>query len=127
MGVNGWSDAGSMDSVDQMFRTAARYEDHRYLRSTLERLQRHLDVKKIIVVSNAVPKEDLYFGEEPIVVYDQIPLCDALTLDTEHKVTHWVFGTYDKLVDTEINNIQYLNNPYSRKSPYWAKRLNISI
>ena len=127
MGVNGWSDAGSMDSVDQMFRTAARYEDHRYLRSTLERLQRHLDVKKIIVVSNAVPKEDLYFGEEPMVVYDQIPLCDALTLDTEHKVTHWVFGTYDKLVDTEINNIQYLNNPYSRKSPYWAKRLNISI
>ena len=110
-----------------MVRTAARYEDQRYLRSTIEKLQRHLDVKKVIVVSSAVPKEDLYFGEEPVIVYDQIPLCNVLAADTEHKIKHWVFGTYDKLVDTEINGIQYLNNPPSRKSPYWAKRLTVSI
>ena len=127
VGVNGWSDAGAVDTVDEMVRTAARYEDQRYLRSTIEKLQRHLDVKKVIVVSSAVPKEDLYFGEEPVIVYDQIPLCNVLSTDTEHKIKHWVFGTYDKNVDTEIDGIQYLNNPYSRKSPYWAKRLTVSI
>ena len=127
MGVNGWSGAGSTHTVPDMVRTAARYEDTKYLGATLEKLQRHLDVKKIILVTNAVPKEELYFGEEPPAVYDQIPLTSVLHADTEKKVKHWVFGTYTKNVDTEINDIQYLNNPYLGKNPYWPKRLTVSI
>lgn len=127
MGINGWSDAGSLNTVPDMIRTAARYEDTKYLNATLEKLQRHLDVKKIILVSNAVPKEELYFGEEPTVVYDQIPLTSTLHVDTEKKVKHWVFGTYTKNVDTVINDIQYLNNPYLGKNPYWPKRLTVSV
>lgn len=127
MGINGWSDAGSVNTVPEMIRTAARYEDTKYLNATLEKLQRHLDVKKIILVSNAVPKEELYFGEEPTVVYDQIPLTSTLHVDTEKKVKHWVFGTYTKNVDTVINDIQYLNNPYLGKNPYWPKRLTVSV
>lgn len=127
LGINGWSNAGSLDTVEEMVHTAARYEDHRYLSATLGKLQRHLDVKKVIVVTNAVPKEDLYFGEEPVIVYDQIPLCNILHVDTEHKVKHWVFGTYTKSVDTTQNDIQYLNNPYLGKNPYWPKRLTVSV
>lgn len=127
MGVNGWSNAGSVNNVPEMIRTAARYEDTKYLNATLEKLQRHLDVKKIILVSNAVPKEELYFGEEPPVVYDQIPLTTVLHVDTEKKVQHWVFGTYTKNVDTVINDIQYLNNPYLGKNPYWPKRLTVTV
>lgn len=127
MGVNGWSDAGSLSSIPDMVRTAARYEDTKYLNATLEKLQRHLDVKKIVLVSNAVPKEELYFGEEPTVVYDQIPLTSTLHVDTEKKVKHWVFGTYTKNVDTVINDIQYLNNPYLGNKPYWPKRLTVSV
>ena len=89
IGVNGWSNAGSVDTISEMMRTAARYEDTKYLTATLGKLQRHLDVKKIIVITNAVPKEELYFGEEPITVYDQIPLTNILEVDTEHKVNHW--------------------------------------
>lgn len=127
IGVNGWSDAGSVDTIAEMMRTAARYEDTKYLTATLGKLQRHLDVKKIIVVTNAVPREELYFGEEPVVVYDQIPLTNTLHVDTEHKVNHWVFGTYTKIVDTALSNIQYLNNPYLGKNPYWPKRLTVNI
>lgn len=127
IGINGWSDAGSVDTIPEMMRTAARYEDTKYLTATLGKLQKHLDVKKIIVITNAVPKEDLYFGEEPVVVYDQIPLTNTLHVDTERKVNHWVFGTYSKTVDTVLNDIQYLNNPYLGKSPYWPKRLTVNI
>lgn len=127
MGINGWSEAGSLDTVENMIKTAARYEDTKYLNATLEKLQRHLDVKKIIVVSAAVPNEELYFGEEPPVVYDQIPLTTALHNDTEKKVKHWVFGTYTKNVDTVIDDIQYLNNPYLGRNPYWPKRLSVLI
>jgi hypothetical protein len=127
IGVNGWSDAGSNDTVSEMMRTAARYEDTKYITATLGKLQRHLDVKKIIVITNAVPKEELYFGEEPITVYDQIPLTNILDVDTERKVNHWVFGTYTKPVDTILNDIQYLNNPYLGNKPYWPKRLTVSV
>lgn len=127
MGVNGWCNAGTIDTVHDMVRTAARYEDIKYLGATLHKLQRHLDVKKIIVVSNAVPKEDLYFGEEPTIVYDQIPLTTVLEVDTEDKVNYWVFGSYTKTVDTVLDEIQYLNNPYLGKKPYWPKRLTVTV
>jgi hypothetical protein len=127
VGINGWSNAGSVDTVSEMMRTAARYEDAKYLSATLGKLQKHLDVKKIVVITNAVPKEELYFGEEPITVYDQIPLTNILDVDTEHKVRHWVFGTYTKPVDTVLNDIQYLNNPYLGNKPYWPKRLTVSV
>jgi hypothetical protein len=127
VGINGWSNAGSVDTISEMMRTAARYEDAKYLTATLGKLQKHLDVKKIIVITNAVPKEELYFGEEPITVYDQTPLTNLLDVDTEHKVKHWVFGTYTKPVDTVLNDIQYLNNPYLGNKPYWPKRLTVSV
>lgn len=127
MGLNGWCNAGTIDTVQEMVRTAARYEDIKYLGATLHKLQRHLDVKKVIIVSNAVPKEDLYFGEEPTIVYDQIPLTTVLEVDTEKKVKYWVFGSYTKSVDTVLNEIQYINNPYLGNKPYWPKRLTVTV
>lgn len=127
MGVNGWANQHSDNPIEDIIKTAARLEDLDYLKMTLQKLQRHLDVKKIIVVTSEVPRTDLFFGEEPSETYDQIPLCIALTSDTEHKVKHWVFGTYVKSVDTILDDINYLNNPYIAKSPYWAKRLTVNI
>lgn len=127
LGVNGWCNTANIGNVEDMVKTVARYEDLRYLKNTIEKLQRHLDVKHMIVVTNAVPHDNLYYGEEPDVVYDQIPLNEMLANDTERKVKHWVFGTYTKQVDTEIDGVTYLNNPYLPKSPYWAKRLTISV
>ena len=127
MGVNGWGNYHHSDVVQDFVKIAARLEDLAYLKYTLQKLQRHLDVKKIIVVTSGVPSPELFFGEEPIETYDQIPLTATLVSDTEHKVKHWVFGTYSKLVDTVMDNINYLNNPYIPKSPYWAKRLTITV
>lgn len=127
VGVNGWSNIGNIGEVADMTKTLARFEDLKYLNVTIEKLQRHLDVKEIIIVTSAVPHDKLYYGEEPDIVYDQIPLTDMLTGDTEHKVKYWVFGTYTKLVDAEFDEIKYLNNPYLPKTPYWAKRLTVSV
>ena len=98
-----------------------------YLNKSIEKLQKHLDVKQIIVVSNAVPSSDLYFRETPEIVESQIPLCAALVSDTEHKVRHWIFGSYDKTADTYIDDINYVNNPYLHVNPYWAKRITVSV
>jgi len=127
MGVNGWANQNSDNPMEDIIKTAAKLEDLAYLKMTVQKLQRHLDVKKIIVVTSAVPRTDLFYGEEPSETYDQIPLSAMLISDTECKVKHWVFGTYVKNVDTILDDINYLNNPFIAKSPYWAKRLTVNI
>ena len=127
LGTNGWGNIEGSMTARNIVMSAAKHEDFTYLARCLNKLQRHLDVKKIVVVTSAVPNEELYFGEKPENVVDQIPLDEVLSADTEKKVTHWVFGTYNKPVDTHSNNINYLSNPYNQYGPYWAKRLEISI
>lgn len=127
VGINGWNTVGNTLTLENLLAAASRHEDITYLHKTITKLQKHLDIKKIIVVTNGVPHESLYFGETPVIVDDQIPLHATLTGDTEHKVTHWVFGSYDKSADNMINDVTYINNPYMKKSIYWAKRITVSV
>ena len=128
LGINGWSNVSEETlSLTNLFSIAARHEDIKYLHNTLSSLQKHLDVRNIIVVSNAVPHPDLYFGEQPEISNNQIPLSDILIADTEHKVSHWAFGTYDKLVDTKLIGINFINNTYLNQIPFWPRRITISI
>jgi len=127
IGSNGWGNIGYELTDKNMTGAAARHEDAKYLFNSIDRLQRHLDVKKIVVVTNEVPHSDLYFGEYPEELSDQIPLRVVLSADTEGKVAHWIFGTYLKGADTVVSEVNYINNPYTRGSPYWAKRLTILI
>jgi hypothetical protein len=128
IGANGWTNADTCNlTLENLMEAASRDEDTTYLYRSIEKLQKHLDITKIIVVTNAVPHPDLYFKEIPEVTEAQIPLHVALESDTEHKVSHWVFGTYDKMVDTYFENINYVNNPRPNKQPYWAKRITLSV
>ena len=100
LGTNGWygntDDATSLSPIQL---DVDRYEDIGYLGNTLERLQLHLDVKKIVIVSHSVPGPELFFGEEP--------------------------ENINKTVDTTIDGINYINNSYYKRRPYWAKRVEI--
>lgn len=128
IGANGWygNSIISDENVNEILEIN-RNEDILYLKNTIERLQKHLDVKKIVVVSNSVPSIDLYFGEHPSIIDAQLNLGIALLADTENKVSHWMYGTYEKVVDTTINDINYINNSYFKRNPYWAKRIEIKI
>lgn len=127
VGINGWNEVGDSLTLDNLLPAAARHEDITYLQKAVSKLQKHLDVKKIVVVTNAVPNPSLYFGQAPQIVEDQIPLHVILDSDTEHKITQWVFGSYDRSVDKTINNVNYVSNPYQSDMPYWAKRLTILV
>lgn len=103
-----------------------RFEDLVYLKNSIERLQKHLDVKKILIITNSVPNHKLYFGELPDPSNILPELSMTLLVDLEKKITHWAYGSYGKIVDTTINDINYVSNPYTDQ-PYWAKRINIEI
>ena len=127
IGANGWYGNTTYDEETASIIEVHRNEDILYLKNTIERLQKHLDVKKIVIVSNSVPGIDLYFGEHPETVDIQLNLNIALIADTENKVSHWLYGTYGKVVDTNINDINYINNSSFNRNPYWAKRVEIKI
>lgn len=128
LGSNGWyGNTFPADIVTEAQIESHRYEDLIYLKNSIEKLQRHLDVTKIVIVSNSVPNPNLYFGEVPDFVVDKIPPNMILSVDTQKKVSHWVFGTHNKIVDTVIDNINYVNNPGLGRNPYWAKRIEVEI
>lgn len=123
VGVNGWhGNYTPKNKMAEIELICAGYEDVSYLCSTLHRLQLHSEVKHIIIVSSCVPNKNLYYGEHPNM-YETGPVTDALEYDTEKKISHWVFGTYGKIVDTAIDNINYLNNPCYNSSIYYPKRI----
>lgn len=102
-------------------------EDLKYLKYTVEKIQRHLDVTKIVVVTSSMPNTKFYFGEDPDYLKNQIPPNIILLADSMKKITHWVFGTHEKLVDTIDDGINYVNNPCFNRNPYWAKRIEVEI
>lgn len=121
--TNGWyGNYKPRNKMAEIELLCAGYEDVSYLCSTVHRLQVHSEVHHILVVSSSVPTKKLYYGEEP-TMHDTGPLTDALEYDTEKKISHWVFGTHGKIVDTVIDNINYLNNPCNGQNPYYAKRI----
>jgi hypothetical protein len=128
VGANGWyGNVVSTDpQIDELIEQH-RNEDILYLKNTIEKLQKHIDVKKIVVVSNSVPSPNLYFGEHPPTIESQLNLSIALLSDSEAKVSHWAFGTYEKVVDIHISGINYINNGCFRRNPYWAKRIEVTL
>jgi hypothetical protein len=102
-------------------------EDGQYLTLSLEKLQLHLDVKKIVLVTNSPPSPELFFGEQPENLSEYFSPMRSLINDTETKVTHWVYGSYHKNVDTVFDDITYINNSCYSQNPYWPKRIELEI
>jgi predicted phosphohydrolase len=125
LGLNGWYKNHEHTSISNDFQYKSyRYEDISYLSNTIGKLQLHVDVRKIVIVSNSIPDDSLYLGDSPNSE-DDISPAYGLGKDTEHKIKTWVFGTYDKEINTVINNINYVNNPCYDKKPYYPKRIEI--
>lgn len=126
VGINGWFKNYPSRDITEEFRIKCnRYEDINYLEKTLEKLQIHNDVRRIILISNCVPATDLYFGE--VKPDADIAPSHVLSRDTEHKVSHWIFGTYKKEVDITKDNVNYVSNGKFSKNPYYAKRIEINL
>jgi len=125
LGVNGFS-ADNPDDIDTQL-IKARLDDISYLKHSIQKLQTHLDVKRILVISACIPGRGLYFGRLPQHVDDHIYPDFCLQADTELKVTHWAYGSSDTTSTSVQHNVTYSNNPYSRGAPYWPKRISIAF
>ena len=112
--------------------------DVAYLVNSVQRLQTHNDVKKIVIVTHTVPganliKHDINLSGTTQFNHMGNRLMHLVhTNDTEKKISHWCFGHYHGSVDQTINGIRFVNNcrgrgdtPY-RQDAYFPKRIEVS-
>lgn len=120
---------GSKVNLESSLETSyfkAGLEDLTYLDSAISKLQKHLDVKRILVISNAVPDEALFFDKQS-KSNDQLYLSSVLDKDSESKVSHWVYDQTEHYTEVMIGGVNYISNPKPKKGIYWAKRITIDI
>jgi hypothetical protein len=80
-----------------------------------------------VVVSHSVPNHELYFGEHPQKFDELTPLTSILGMDSEQKISHWVYGKHHKQTDILKHGIHYVNNSCYKRNPYWPKRIEVEI
>lgn len=128
LGCTGWY--GDEDNYNfEEVHGVNRFEDLVYLKNSIDKLQKHLDVKRILVLTNSVPNKNLYFGESPESIENLPELSLVLDSDLESKISNWAYGSYKKIVDTNVDGINYVCNPYTyyKKNTYWAKRIDVEV
>lgn len=112
--------------------------DAAYIIRSVQKLQIHQDVKKIVIVTHTVPNKELISHDidlEGKYGFNCMVNCLmdlALTNDTENKIHTWCFGHYHLPVDRVIDGIRYVNNCRGRgntdfkQSVFYPKRIEIS-
>lgn len=113
------------DIMQEVYSDKLRQQDYEYLKETVERLQLHMDVKRIIVVTSCVPDSRLYFGQIPTNIDEHAPLTIILQSDTERKITHWVYGSSDSRTSLELDDVTYVNNSCVGRVNYNAQRIEV--
>lgn len=126
--INGWynSNYQQLPEVERSIVDRLRMQDLDYLNKTLRSLQHHPEAKRICVISSSLPSEQLTFKDPDNDLPDPVGIIMALLNDEFNKVDHWLFGSYNKIIDGTYNNRRYVNNPKFYNLPYWPKRINLS-
>lgn len=124
VGAVGWNSVRSpYDLMQEILSDKLRQQDYEYLKNTIERLQVHMDVRRIIVATHCVPDTKLYFGQMPASIDVHVPINVVLQNDTENKVSHWVYGEHPDSTSIDIDGVTYINNACADKPNYHAKRI----
>jgi hypothetical protein len=112
----------AIDNIRRMSTT-----DANYIMTSVKRLQTHVDVKKIVLVTHTVPN--------PVLIEHDIDLegklkfntmgnrymKHALATDTENKVHTWCFGHYHGSIDQVRDGVRYVNNCRGRGNTAYSK------
>lgn len=126
VGVNGWYKSHkNLNMLESGYISSYMYDDLGYLNNTIKKLQLHMEVKDIIVISSSIPDKQLYYGEDKIH-FEEIGPTACVMSDTEKKIKYWAYGTYE-MVNANLSGIQFISNPCNGKNPYYAKCINLQF
>jgi predicted phosphodiesterase len=105
------------------------YHDAAYLVKSVEKLQKHSEVKSIVLVSHTIPAPWIIEHDPDLVgnwrfnVMGNTHIVKALNGDTENKIKTWCFGHYHRPTDRPSGDIQYVSNPKGRGDTKWCQHV----
>jgi hypothetical protein len=127
----------SDDTIDYIRHTAL--TEAMYMVNTVKRLQKHPDVKKIVMITHTVPDPGLIAhdidlaGSPAINAMGNRYMMQALAADTEKKIHTWCFGHYHGSVDQIRSGVRFVNNCRGRgdtkycQHVYYPRRIVIDV
>jgi predicted phosphodiesterase len=105
------------------------HADATYMANSVAKLQTHMDVQKIIMVTHTVPEYELITHDidlEGTVRFNTMGNSDmyqALLADHGNKIHTWCFGHYHGAVDQYRNGIRFVNNCRGREGTRWSQHV----
>lgn len=102
-------------------------QDAKYLCSSIKRVQRHQDIKSLVVVTHTVPdvmlvEHDVELeGSHRLNCTGNSHLIKSVVEDTEGKIDTWCFGHYHSDIDQIRQGIRFVNNCRGRGNTPWSK------
>jgi hypothetical protein len=103
--------------------------DASYMIASVQRLQKHNDVKKIVMVTHTVPDPALIAhdidleGSMKFNVMGNRLMMQAMAQDTENKIHTWCFGHYHGSVDQTRSGIRFVNNCRGRNGTMYSQHV----
>ena len=113
------------------------HSDVDYLNRSVAKLQKYIDVKKIIIMTHTPPLARFVENDPDLASSWRLNttvnrrMSEVLSHDKEKKIKAWCFGHYHWPVDETVDGVRYVCNPLGRsttpwhRSPYFAKRIEI--
>jgi predicted phosphohydrolase len=103
--------------------------DATYMVSSIQRLQKHTDVKKIVMVTHTVPDPALISHDialEGTMKFNTMGnryMMQAAAADTENKIDTWCFGHFHGSVDQIRSGIRFVNNCRGRNGTMYSQHV----
>lgn len=125
---------GAADNV-----TGVAFNDAAYMMNSVKKLQKHRDVKAIVMISHTVPSPELIAhdieldGSYRFNCMGNQHMKLSLAEDTERKIHTWCFGHYHRSVDRIMDGVRYVNNCRGRgdtdwkQTVYYPKRITVEF
>lgn len=127
--MNWFEDECGVDrDISEVIRKIA-IADSMYIANSVKRLQTHIDVQKIIMVTHTVPCAELINHDIHLIdtlrfnTMGNSMMLDCLHTDLEKKIDTWCFGHYHGAVDQTRNGIRFVNNCRGKNNTNWSKHV----
>lgn len=101
--------------------------DSMYIANSVKRLQTHIDVQKIVIVTHTVPCGELIDHDIHLAntlrfnTMGSSMMLDCLHHDLEKKIDTWCFGHYHGAIDQVRNGVRFVNNCRGKNNTNWSK------
>jgi len=108
---------------------ALAHTDSIYLKNSVARLQTHVDVQHIVIITHTVPSPELIDHDIDLagsLKFNSMGNADMLkVLQADHgeKIHTWCFGHYHGSVDQIKHGIRFVNNCQGRYNTKWCKHV----